>query len=138
MAQNWEEVLGISVDVDVLDFPQFLELGSQAGYSLVFNGYMPDLLDPEDIFRMQEKAIGFKSPEFKKALEKARRETNQARRIALYQEADRIFIEAAAAIPVTYNSPDMMIKPWARGYTDSVESLKYLTVGERESKVSIE
>ena len=47
-------------------------------------------------------------------MEEARRVTDQGRRVELYQEADRILVEAAAVMPLAYGRRHWLVKPWVR------------------------
>jgi ABC-type transport system substrate-binding protein len=44
----------------------------------------------------------------------ARRVTEPGRRIEMYQEADRILVEEAAIMPLTYTIWHLLVKPWVR------------------------
>ncbi|MGD8462277.1 MAG: hypothetical protein PVI09_00290 [Anaerolineae bacterium] len=49
-------------------------------------------------------------------IEQARRVTDQARRMELYQQADRLIIDKAVVLPLTYDRRHMMLKPWVKRY----------------------
>jgi oligopeptide transport system substrate-binding protein len=57
---------------------------------------------------------GWRHEGYDKLLEEAKRTTEQEERIKLYRQADRILIEEAAVIPLTYGRAHMLIKPWVR------------------------
>ena len=50
----------------------------------------------------------------------ARRSTDQPERMKLYQAADRILIEEAVMVPITYKRWDLLIKPWVKKYPTSL------------------
>jgi ABC-type oligopeptide transport system substrate-binding subunit len=41
---------------------------------------------------------------------------DQEERLGLYAQADRILVEAAAVIPLTYSRSHMLVKPWVRKF----------------------
>ena len=49
-------------------------------------------------------------------LEKARRVLDQEERLRLYSQADKILIEEAAVIPLTYSWSHTLVKPWVRQF----------------------
>jgi ABC-type transport system substrate-binding protein len=49
-------------------------------------------------------------------VEEARRVTDQGVRMEMYQEADRILVEEAAILPLTYVHWELLVKPWVRKY----------------------
>ena len=52
-------------------------------------------------------------------VEKAQRVMEQDERLGLYAQADRILIEAAAIIPLTYSWSHVLVKPWVRKFPAS-------------------
>ncbi|MDX1435669.1 MAG: ABC transporter substrate-binding protein, partial [Anaerolineales bacterium] len=138
LARSWFEILGVDVQVDVVDLIEFTQPARTAGYHFVLTGYAIDFPDPEDLFRMQAEQNGYATSEFNETLEKARRETDQARRIEHYRDADRMLIENAAVLPVLYSGNAILTKPWLRGFTGGLESLKFLTAGPRPEALPAE
>jgi ABC-type transport system substrate-binding protein len=59
-------------------------------------------------------------------VEKARRLTDQQRRIEIYQQADRILVEEAAILPVFYGRNSLLVKPWIRKFPLSARGGWYL------------
>ncbi len=51
-------------------------------------------------------------------VERARRLTDQAERLRLYRQADRILMEEAAIVPITYERDPLLVKPWVRRFLD--------------------
>jgi ABC-type oligopeptide transport system substrate-binding subunit len=49
----------------------------------------------------------------------ARRTTDQNMRMQLYTQADRILIEQAAIMPMTYSRQHYLVKPWVSQYPTS-------------------
>jgi ABC-type transport system substrate-binding protein len=46
----------------------------------------------------------------------ARRTPDQGERLALYARADKILIESAAIIPLTYSWSHVLVKPWVQNF----------------------
>ena len=64
---------------------------------------------------MQQRTC-WKDERFDELVEKARRVMDQEERLGLYAQADKILIEAAAIIPLTYSWSHTLVKPWVRKF----------------------
>jgi oligopeptide transport system substrate-binding protein len=49
---------------------------------------------------------------YDRLVEEARRVTDQEERMKLYGQADRILVEEAAIVPLTYLRAHLLVKPW--------------------------
>jgi len=84
-------------------------------------GWIADYPDPEDfldlLFHSQSRQnhTGYANPQVDALLEKARLETDQARRMELYQQAEQIIVDDAPWIPLYHGSEYTLIKPYVRG-----------------------
>jgi oligopeptide transport system substrate-binding protein len=54
--------------------------------------------------------------EYERLLEQARQITDQAQRMQLYQQADRILMEEAVIVPLLYLQSHLLLKPWVRRF----------------------
>jgi ABC-type oligopeptide transport system substrate-binding subunit len=62
---------------------------------------------------------GWQDETFTRLVEHARRVTDPAQRLALYQQADRLLVEAAAVVPMLYGRQHLLVKPWVRKFSAS-------------------
>ncbi len=74
---------------------------------------------PEQILRVLSQVIGWQDAAFADLLQAARRTPEQGRRIELYRQADRILIEEAPVLPLTYDRFHILVKPWVVQYPTS-------------------
>jgi ABC-type transport system substrate-binding protein len=58
-------------------------------------------------------------------VEEARQLTNQAERMRLYQQADKILVEEAAIIPLYYHQAHSLVKSWISRFPTSPLSLVF-------------
>ena len=63
---------------------------------------------------MQRILTGWRNETFDRLVEQAGRITNQRERIELYQQADKILIENAVLMPLTYGRSPLLVKPWVK------------------------
>jgi ABC-type transport system substrate-binding protein len=84
-------------------------------------GWVADYPDPDNILRANSivSLIHWQNEIFDRLIEKARRVTNQATRIELYQQADQILMEEVPLIPFLYARQHYLIKPWITRYPTS-------------------
>jgi ABC-type transport system substrate-binding protein len=62
---------------------------------------------------------GWYDPRFEALVQQAVRMADRSRRMAMYREADRIWVvEQALAAPISYGSGAMnLVKPWVKGFS---------------------
>jgi ABC-type transport system substrate-binding protein len=123
----YRDNLGVEVAVegsaDVLgDEPQFYSIGWIADY--------PDPEDFLDILFHSESGLNhmhYSSPQVDRLVEDARVETNTERRLARFQEAERLIVSDAPWVPL-WNSVDyVLVKPYVKGAVFSAAIFPWLT-----------
>ena len=80
------------------------------------NGYIAELLDPDEFLRT---ALPFfctqwEEPIYDRLVERGRQLNNHMQRLQLYQEADRLLMEGAAVVPLTYGRNHWLAKSWIK------------------------
>jgi len=80
-----------------------------------------DYPDPDDVLRVSWwiDFCGWENEEFGDMVEGARRVLDQAERMRMYKQADRLLIEEAAFIPFSYRRFHMLVKPWIKNFSTS-------------------
>jgi ABC-type oligopeptide transport system substrate-binding subunit len=124
---QWREELGVTIAWEILslmsrfvdrvtrDLPQVFI----AGY--VGTGDPAGFLDDsilQAVRRWQNKA-------YSDLVERARRAGDQAERVKLYAQADRILVEEAAIVPLWYGREHLLIKPWVTRWPVSLQSYHF-------------
>jgi len=118
---QWRENLGIEMVWDIFPLAMFIDKFGEASPHLFCMGWQADYPDPDNFLRVGL-ALYYKQhwdATFDKLIERARRSTDQAERMKLYQAADRILIEEAVMIPTTYGRWHLLVKPWVTKYPTS-------------------
>ena len=84
-------------------------------------GWVADYPDPDSFLRASliQRNTGWRDPTYDGQVERARRSTDQAERMKLYAQADRILIEEAVLLPVSYGRNHLLVKPWVSRYPTS-------------------
>jgi len=120
IARQWQEHLGIEVSVQMTDVHS-PDVESQ----IRVDGWVADYPDPDNFLRnptayMELRRAGWQNQRFVDLVETAASITNRAKRMALYREADRIWISEDVVIcPLKYFDELGKIhltKPWVKNY----------------------
>jgi oligopeptide transport system substrate-binding protein len=84
-------------------------------------GWYADYPDPDSFLRANPilRYTGWRSAAYDELVERARRSTDQAERMKLYAQADRMLIEEAVVLPGTYGRNHFLMKPWVSRYPTS-------------------
>ena len=109
--------------------PQYLGAAQtgQAGH-LHLLGWTGDYADPDnflgEFFQIPKPQWGFNNPRIHNLLARAEGETNRARRIALYQQANRLIMRFLPGVPYAHTRPALAFQRRIRGYIPSPVSLE--------------
>lgn len=142
MINAWKENLGIDVEVRGLENDVYFYQLEQEVDNLFDYGWIADYPDPQNFLDVllhsesHDNNIGdYTNAEFDRLLEQARSETDRAKRMALYQEAEQLMISDAAIIPI-YHAPDYVLtKPHVQGFSIGplgIPLLQNVVIGPRE------
>lgn len=116
IVRQWHEHLGITVNVSKLELHK---LGSQSHDMLVI-GWLADYPDPDSFLRNSllystlGQYGGWQDARYDELVNEAATMTNRARRIAMYREADKIWVaDQVVACPLLYGlDTGAFAKPW--------------------------
>lgn len=117
-----ERDLGLTIEVrDFEDFGAFLDALDANTLPMFSSGWIADYPDPENfldvLFRSGsgENHFAYSNSEVDALLDQAAIEPDEARRLALYREAERRILADAPLIPLYHDVEYMLVKPYVRG-----------------------
>ncbi|PWB53362.1 MAG: hypothetical protein C3F13_09470 [Anaerolineales bacterium] len=123
LIQMWRDALGIEVQIEFLD-PLDFTAAAHAGHGhMVLYGWNADYPDPSnflDILFHSKSDInvsGYTNPEVDAILEQGRVELDPAKRLNLYNQAEKLLLEDHAAIPTDHSMDYILVNPRVQGYT---------------------
>ena len=123
MADMWEKNLGVTITVENLEPNYYYDQIYQGNHGQLFSGgWCADYPDPENFADVlfhtgsSQNNGGYSNPQLDALLEAARVEQDVTKRIALYQQAEQILVEDAAALFTSYSLSYQLIKPYVKGY----------------------
>jgi peptide/nickel transport system substrate-binding protein/oligopeptide transport system substrate-binding protein len=122
--------LGVTLELRTLDWAAYLDLieateteNTQAAFFRM--GWIADIPDPDnfltvmlsrDFWGPKGNYTRYFNPELEQLIDAARTESDVARRMAMYQEAERIAMEDAAIMPVYFYGEEALVKPYVKGF----------------------
>lgn len=123
MADMWEQNLGVTITVENIE-PNYYydQIYSGNHGQLLDGGWCADYPDPENfadvLFHSSstQNSGGYSNPELDSHLEAARLERDVTKRIQMYQQAEQILVEDAAALFTVHWLSYELVKPYVRGY----------------------
>jgi ABC-type transport system substrate-binding protein/class 3 adenylate cyclase len=141
LASSWRELLGLRVDVEVVDEPY-----SEARMRLIERApvapaaWFPGYPDPEYYLRLllhseaKDNRGGWAHDPFDELIERAQREGDGRRRLQLFHEADRLAVaDQVAVLPLAYARNAFFVSPRLHGWWEfgkSWSSFADLTLSE--------
>jgi len=123
MAEMWEQDLGVTITVENLEPDYYYDqVYTENHGQLLRGGWCADYPDPENFADVlfhsnsSQNNGGYSNPELDALLEDARVEPDVTRRIAMYQQAEQMIVDDAAALFTTYSLSYQLVKPYVKGY----------------------
>ncbi len=113
---KWLEILGIEINWKQIKWGSFYDLLSKEAPHMWMVSWFADYPDPDNILRVPWWLSfgGWENHTYTRLVERARRVMDQAERMRMYREADKILIEEAALLPLWYGRFHMLVKPWVK------------------------
>ncbi len=134
---EWRVNLGVEVEVRQLEPEDYFYLLMEEKDEMFHYGWIADYPDPQGfldiLFHSEaENNIGeYSNPELDVLLEAAAVETDEATRIAKYQQAEQMLVDDAAFLPFWFGKSYVLVKPYVEGYYLSplgIPILKYVSI----------
>jgi oligopeptide transport system substrate-binding protein len=120
VAADWAEKLGVETTWHQIEWGRFYDTIVQATPHMWMVGWAADYPDPDNFMRVQWWfALGWRDETYDRLVDQAGQVLDQEERMALYRQADRLLVEEAPILPMTYGRFHMLVKPWVRRYRTS-------------------
>lgn len=137
--ENWQAVLGVTVELQAVDTAAFLREQRQGNFQIQSDGWSADYPDPENflgkLFASDSPLnyTKYRNPEVDTLLQQARVETNRERRYSLYGQAEQKIIDDASIIPTFWSVEHLLVKPCVKGLPDApmtIPKYRYVEIKE--------
>jgi oligopeptide transport system substrate-binding protein len=115
---EWKENLGIEFSWQILEWGPYLELFAREPPQLFSMGWVADYPDPDSFLRTSDfrYKTSWQSDVYDNLVAEASCATAQVERMRLYREADKILMEEAIIVPISYYQDHLLVKPWLKKY----------------------
>lgn len=139
MLEMWRQNLGVEVLLRQVEYSVFLVDVSRTPnpYQLFSLGWIADYPDPQDFLEILfystslDNKTGYNNPEVDRLLDEAARETDQAKRLVIYQSVERMVIADAVWLTTAHAKSYILTKPYVKGLVHPpmvIERLKYVSI----------
>jgi ABC-type oligopeptide transport system, periplasmic component len=123
LAEMWEQNLGVTITVENLEPNYYYDQIYSGNHGQLFSGgWCADYPDPENFADVLfhtgslQNNGGYSNSQLDALLESARVEQDVSKRIGMYQQAEQILVDDAAALFTTYSVSYQLVKPYVKGY----------------------
>jgi oligopeptide transport system substrate-binding protein len=121
LVRGWQESLGVRVLQVGVEWAEFLRRRDHEPAAISISGWSADYPDPDNMLRVQfhsregMNAVRWNHTEFDELTETAASVSDRRQRIELYQRADRLLVEEAAAIvPLWYSQGRRLVQSYVK------------------------
>jgi len=118
---QWREDLGVETTWEAMEWAKYLDGLEREPPHIFLCGWLADYPDPDSFLRASpiRPWTRWQNGDYDRLVEEARQVTDQGKRMKLYGQADRILVEEAVIVPLTYERLHLLVKPWVRRYPTS-------------------
>lgn len=121
LAAMYKEVLGVEIEVQVVDWGVFLKGLDAQKYQMYSLGWIADYPDPQNFLDLLFHSASaynhgaYSNPDLDLLVEEARTERDQEKRLSLYRQAEEVLVNDVAWIPLYHNIGYYLVKPYVKG-----------------------
>ena len=138
MADMWEKNLGVKITIENLEPDKYYDLLYSGQHGQLFsNGWCADYPDPQNFADVlfhtgaQQNTGQYSNPQVDSLLDQASVEKDVNKRIQLYQQAEQMLVDDAAALFIMHSVSFELVKPYVKGYVLTPISIaieRYMTL----------
>lgn len=121
--QTWQQVLGISVELNTVGDTSLFEAEREAGnFDAYYNGWYSDYNDPLDYLNcfytgeFESVSGSYSNAEFDGYIDALEGETDMDARLDLYSKAEQLLMEDCALVPIYYAEKEYFLQNWVKDF----------------------
>lgn len=127
LQEQIQKALGIKIEIRQVTYKQRLEMEADKDFDLVFTGWVPDYPDAYSYLELWTtdstyNHSSYSNPDYDALLKGSQTETDQAKRTDMLFEAEQIFLEDGAVVPLQLRRTQLLIN-------DKLENFNVYFVG---------
>lgn len=118
--------IGVNVSLNEMEWGTFLKTNENNQTDFFHMRWSADYIDPQNFLSLllsttgHENHTGYSNPQFDALCKQADSETDQAKRVTLYRQAEKIVADDAPWVPLYYQKDLELMKPYVSGIRDSL------------------
>jgi oligopeptide transport system substrate-binding protein len=123
MADMWEKNLGVKITIENIEPDKYYDLLYSGQHGQLFSGgWCADYPDPQNFADVlfhtgaQQNTGHYSNTQVDALLDQASAETDVSKRIGLYQQAEQMLVDDAAALFILHDVSYVLVKPYVKGY----------------------
>ena len=126
--QSWKIELGVDLRLENQEWKVYLDNMQQENYQMCRSGLIMDPYDPSQFLRVFTSDNGFNrtgwsDPEYDRLYDEVMNTADDAKRMELMQEMEKILTDAMPILPVYYYTNQYLMYPSVKGWADNLLSL---------------
>lgn len=126
LQQIWQQNLGVQVELNTVgDYSLFQAERDAGNYDLMYSGWYSDYNDPLDFLDVFYTGVysttgGYSNTEYDALLDSLDGESDMAKRLEIYTEAENLLLgEDCALIPIYYSTKEYFLQNWVKDFRSS-------------------
>ncbi len=128
LQQVWKRELGIELKLENQEWKVYLSNMQHGFYQICRAGLIMEPYDPSQFLRVFTKDSGFNrtgwsDPEYDRLYDEVMHTNDQARRIELMQQMEKILTDAMPILPIYYYTNQYLMDPRVHGWADNLLAL---------------
>jgi oligopeptide transport system substrate-binding protein len=128
--EMWRKNLGVNVSLANQEWKVFINSRTKGDYQVARHGWTGDYLDPMTFIDMFVPDSGnndaqYKKPAYEDLVRRAKETNDQAVRMGLMHQAEKLLMDDAVLAPIYYYTNAVLVKPNVKGYVRSITGVFY-------------
>jgi oligopeptide transport system substrate-binding protein len=124
--KQWQRELGVNVSLRNEEWGSYLDTQQQMKYTVSRRTWGGDYLDPNTFLDMfvtdgDNNKTGFSNAEYDRLIAAAAREQEEAARMGMLQQAERLLMDEMPIIPIYFYVSRNMVRPQVRGFYNNLQ-----------------
>lgn len=130
--QSWRKHLGIDVQLSGLEWGVYLDAQHKMDYYVSRAGWIADYPDPNTFLDMfvtggAQNMTGWGNKKYDELIAAAGKEADAAKRMAIFKEAEALFLDEMPILPMYFYVSKNLVKPRVKGFCNDVQDLHPLS-----------
>jgi len=139
VAAMWKQALGVQANLRNEEWKVYLASRDEKNFEVVRASWIGDYNDANTFLELflsdagPMNAPGFNNARFDELVRAAAFETDVATRAEMLEEAERVFMDETAVIPIYHYTTQHMVKPYVKGWANNIKDVhptRYLSLDQ--------